>query len=170
MMAKSYNVKIIEFNLKKGVAFICSSSLTTLKLFMSSPLFLILEWNTLTSQEKFENLQRAFEGSKKDVPMPENPSEYSKSIMKAFGFKSWEKFCEGGNHVTIDLDMDKNEYHINPMVYVKEQGSLVGAKSGDEKLSIDASPEELIFNLGKVLGRIPQLTDEYYTNSDVSDD
>lgn len=169
-MQKSYNVKIVEFNLKNGFAYICSSSLTAIKLFVSTPPFLILEWNTLSSEEKFENLQHAFEGSGKDIPMPENPPEYSKSILKAFGFKSWEKFYEGGHHVTIDLDMDKKEYCISPMIYVKEQRSLFGAKRGDETLSINAMPDIIIATLEMVLSRIPELTEDHYANEDVADD
>ena len=133
---------------------------------MSTPPFLKLEWNKLQLQEKFDYLQQAIEGSIKDVPMPKNPREYSKLIMKDFGFKSWEKFCENGYHCTIVLDLEKQEYQINPMIYVKEQRSLLGARTGSETLSNEAKPEELIITLEKVLDKIPQLTEEYYADED----
>jgi hypothetical protein len=169
-MPKSNNVKSIEFNLKNSIAYICSSSLTVMRLFMSTPPFLSLEWDKLSSQEKFAHLQHAFEGSSKDVKMPENPPEYSKSILNAFGFKSWSEFYEGGRHCSIDLDIEKKEYRISPMIYVKEQGSLFGTKTGDEIISSDATAEEVIAALEKVLNKIPQLTEDYYSNEDVSDD
>lgn len=170
MMKKTYNAKHVELNLKDGIAYISSSSLTVMGLFMSTPPFLKLEWNKLQLQEKFDYLQQAIDGSIKDVPMPENPKEYSQLIMKDFGFKSWEKFCENGCHCTIVLDLEKREYQINPMVYVKEQRSLFGAKTGSVTLSNEATPEELITTLEKVLDKIPQLTEEYYANEDISDD
>jgi hypothetical protein len=164
------DIQSVKINLKKGIAYICSSSLTVMKLYMSTPPFIKVEWSTLSIEEKFNHLQNAFAGSKTDVPMPDNPREYSKSIMQTFGFKSWEKFCEGGHYCAIDLSKSKKEYLFSPMIYVKEQGSLFGAKKGSEVLSLEATPEEIILTLEKVLEKIPELTEDYYANEDVSEE
>jgi len=155
-------MKMIEFSIKDNIAYICSASQTTMKLWMSTPPFLKVDWNKLSVQEKFITLHQAFEGSKKDLPMPKNPDEVSKSILAAFGPKSWKSFYEGGRHCSIDLDTSKNQYCITPMIYLRQNKSLYGIKEGVEFIGISSSSEEVIATLEGLLEKLPALEEAYY--------
>lgn len=159
-MLPTWNKKDIAFNLTDGNAYICSSSLTVMGLGMWTPPFIKVEWHLLDTTERYNLLMQVFEGSKKNVPMPENPKEYSEYIIKELGQSSWKKFYENGAHCSISFDLDKKEYEFIPLIYEKESKSLSGVKHGIEILSSDANPEEVIATLERVLDKIPRLADE----------
>lgn len=163
-------MKMIEFSIKDSIAYICSASQTTMKLWMSTSPFLKVDWSKLSVQEKYETLQQAFEGSKKDLPMPDNPNEFSKSILAAFGLKSWKALYEGGRHCSIELDTDKNQYCLTPMVYLRQNKSLYGIKAGIEYIPASASPEDMIATLEGILEKLPRLEEEYYEKERKTED
>src|SRR5687768_5804201 len=107
------NVKTIEFNLRRGIAYICSSSRTVMKLWISTPPFIKTDWLSLSIDEKFAILLRAFEGSRDKVPMPKNSEDYSNSILKSFGFSSWKKFYQDGKHCRLILIWKKNSTNLH---------------------------------------------------------
>ncbi len=137
---------------------------------MSTPPFIKVEWVSLSVEEKFAILQQAFEGCKINLPMPENPKEYSKSILKELGFNSWTKFYKDGHHCGIELNIDKKQYQLTPLIYLKENEALYGIKKGIVTLSSETTSEEIITALEKVLARIPELTEDYYANEDVPEE
>jgi len=169
-MQKVNNLKSIEFNLRDGKAYILSSSLTTMGLWMSTVPCTKVEWHSLSSAEKFNTLNQALERSKVNVPMPENTKHHAQAVLENLGFKSWKKFYEGGYHCTIDLDIEKKEFKITPMIYLRDNTSLYGIKKGIEVLSSESTPEVVVSTLEKILARIPELTEDYYANEDVSEE
>jgi len=163
-------MKRIEFSIKDSIAYICSSSQTTMKLWMSTPPFLKVEWKQLSVQEKFATLKQAFEGSKKDLPMPPNPKEFGSSILAAFGLKNWKSVYEGGRHCSIALDTDKDQYCFTPMIYLRQNKALYGIKGGIEYITASASPEEVIAVLEGLLEKLPQLEEEYYVKEQTKEE
>lgn len=158
-------IKEIEFNLRDAIACINATSLTTMKLFMSSPPFIKINWVGLTVEEKYNTLLQVFEGCKEGVPMPANPSQ-SRAKLDNFGFASWKTFFEGGYHCAIALDVDARQYEFTPEVYMIRENGLYGMKSGIEHIASTATPEEFITTLERVLAKIPALTEEYYQQED----
>ncbi len=107
-----------------------ATSLTTMKLFMSTPPFIKINWAELTIEEKYKTLLQVFEGCKEGVPIPPNPKEYGNSVVSNFGFTSWKKYAEAGSHCAIALDVDANQYEITPLIYLIKENNLYGIKSG----------------------------------------
>lgn len=169
-MRKFENLKHIELSLINNAAYISTCSLTTIGLWMIIIPCIKVDWLKLNVEEKINLIKNALERSTINVIMPKNPKDHGQAVLKDFGFSSWQKFYEGGLHCSIDLDTGKKEYKITPMIYLKENNSLYGIKKGIEVLSSDASSKEIIETMEKVLGRIPQLTENYYANEDVSED
>ena len=163
-------MKRIEFNLKNTVAYVNSSSLNTMRLWMSTPPFIKVDWAQLNTQEKYKVLVDALNGSKVGLPMPQNPKEFSGVVLRNFGFISWRQYCDNGKHCSIKLDIEKSQYVFTPLIYLNENNSLYGIKEGEEIVSLTASEEEIIFVLERVLHNIPRLTEEYYQRESESND
>jgi hypothetical protein len=155
-------VKRIEFKLKDGVAQLNASSLTAIKIWISSPPFIKVLWTSLTCEEKYGVLMKVFQGSRLDVPIPNDTSAKSKEILKELGSSSWKKYYNEGRHCSIRFDPGKEEYCITPMIFLVDKTSLYGIKEGVVCVSSDANPEVLISSLEAVLDSIPRLTEEYY--------
>jgi hypothetical protein len=156
-------VKRVEFRLKDGVAQLNASSLTMMKLWISSPPFMKVGWASLTAAEKYGVLMEVFEGSRQDVPMPIDTSAKSKDILKELGIGSWKKYYSEGRHCSIRFDPEKKEYFLTPMIFLVENTSLYGIKDGIVCVSSEANPEEMISALESVLESIPRHAEEYYS-------
>ena len=161
---REVNIKSIEFSLNDGKVIACSTSYAVTRLGIFTPPFINQEWASLSIEEKFKLLTSLFEGSKMGLPMPSNPNEYSSSVLKELGFKSWKKYYTNGYHCSIDWDIIKGEYKFTPSIYSSENDSLSGLKKGVQVLSSNATPEEIILTLEKILEKIPELTEDYYAN------
>jgi hypothetical protein len=154
------HLKSIEFCLANNIAYVCSDSLTTMRLWMMTSPFVKVDWPSLTVEEKFNVLQTAFKGSKVNVPMPENTDEYSKLILEELGFSTWNKFYKSIYNCRIGLDLEKKEYKFSPMIYSKEKKALIGLKNGNQILSSNSTPEEVIAKLEQVIAKIPALSED----------
>ncbi len=70
--------KRIEFYLNNNLAFINASSLTTMRLWMSTPPFIKVNWVELGPDQKLDVLKQVFEGSTSGIPMPKDKKGSSK--------------------------------------------------------------------------------------------
>src|SRR5436190_1615092 len=143
-------MKIAEINLKNDVAYINSSSLTTLKLWVSTPPCLKINWALLSDDEKLKIIMEVISFSKDEVPIPENPNEYANTYLNSFGFKSWRKFYEGGSHCSIQHDIENEIFRIVPSIILKDKVTLYGLKN-EVKIISGKDITQLIPTLANIL-------------------
>src|SRR6185437_4254946 len=160
-------IKRIEFNLNGKIACINASSLTTMKLWMSTPPFIKVNWEELSADEKLKILKQVFDGSIHRVPMPTEKKTKGSKI-DAFGFSNWTSFAKNGRHCSMKFVPDIDQYEFLPLIYVNKEGGLQGVTKAIEKISAASSSDEIISRLDRTLEKIPALAKEYHNNVDDS--
>jgi hypothetical protein len=160
-------IKRIEFNLNGEIACVNASSLTTMRLWMSTPPFVKINWEELSPDQKLNVLKEVFEGSINGIPIPKDKKSNTK--IEVFGFSTWESFAKNGRHCSIQFDTDAKQYEFQPLIYVKE-GGLQGIKNTAEKINSTSPAEQIILLMERILDKIPRLREEYYRQEEEDSD
>src|SRR5690349_17853763 len=116
-MQQGIKLKLIEFNLNGDVAIVRPESLTVMGLHMVTLPFFKIKWSSTFAIEKLNILNQAFKECKTNLPVPKNPNEFSNSLLKEIGLKSYKEFYKGGYHCSIKFDSEANTYQFTPMIF-----------------------------------------------------
>lgn len=139
--------KSVEVITKKGTAYINPETRVKGGLSISADPVYKLQWDKLTTLEKFEYIEKAFEHSIDGVEMPSSINDFSKERLEKYGVKSWGQLLKNAKQCNITLL--ETEYKFTPMRY-DGKGSE-GIKAWVKTLPLNTSPEDIVNTLEKCL-------------------
>lgn len=156
------NIRSIDVLMNNGFAYVNSSCLTEIGLFLVAPPYLKIDWQNIDYGKKMELLLYAFDNFRTNVPVPNDIDAYLKVRQDAFQIDNLEKFYSEASMCHINLDLDKKEFEIVPDIYLRESDSHYGIKKGITTIAMGSPTESIISAIENVLKSIPELTSDYY--------